>query len=47
MWDALTDSDTLARLWTLDATSAWRDRLRNVTITPIYYFTEFDSWTVD
>ena len=31
-------------LWKLDTKSAWRMEVRNNTITPYYYFTEFDGW---
>ncbi len=31
-------------LWKLDTKSAWRMEVRNNTITPFYYFTEFDGW---
>lgn len=31
-------------LWKLDTKSAWRNEIRNNTIAPYYYFTEFDSW---
>ena len=31
-------------LWKLDTKSAWRNEVRNATITPYYYFTEFDGW---
>jgi peptide/nickel transport system substrate-binding protein len=31
-------------LWKLDTKSAWRNEVRNATITPYYYFTEFDNW---
>ena len=33
-------------LWKLDTKSAWRKEVRNSTISPFYYFTEFDSWTL-
>lgn len=32
-------------LWKLDTKSAWRNEVRGNTITPYYYFTEFDSWS--
>jgi len=32
-------------LWKLDTKSAWRNAVRGNTITPYYYFTEFDSWS--
>jgi peptide/nickel transport system substrate-binding protein len=32
-------------LWKLDTKSAWRNQVRGNTITPFFYFTEFDSWT--
>ncbi|MCB9678771.1 MAG: ABC transporter substrate-binding protein [Alphaproteobacteria bacterium] len=32
-------------LWKLDTKSAWRNSVRGNTITPYYYFTEFDSWS--
>ncbi|NCG20758.1 MAG: hypothetical protein GWP91_17250 [Rhodobacterales bacterium] len=32
-------------LWKLDTQSAWRLEVRGNTITPYFYFTEFDSWT--
>jgi peptide/nickel transport system substrate-binding protein len=31
-------------LWKLDTKSAWRTQIKNGTITPYYYFTEFDGW---
>jgi peptide/nickel transport system substrate-binding protein len=31
-------------LWKLDTKSAWRNEVKNNTITPYYYFTEFDGW---
>jgi len=31
-------------LWKLDTKSAWRNEVSNATITPYYYFTEFDTW---
>jgi peptide/nickel transport system substrate-binding protein len=31
-------------LWKLDTKSAWRNEVRNTTISPYYYFTEFDGW---
>lgn len=31
-------------LWKLDTKSAWRNEVRNNTIAPYYYFTEFDGW---
>jgi peptide/nickel transport system substrate-binding protein len=31
-------------LWKLDTKSAWRNEIRNNTISPYYYFTEFDGW---
>jgi peptide/nickel transport system substrate-binding protein len=33
-------------LWKLDTKSAWRMEVKNNTITPFFYFTEFDSWTL-
>ena len=33
-------------LWKLDTKSAWRMEVRGNTITPYWYFTEFDSWTL-
>ncbi|TVQ91052.1 MAG: ABC transporter substrate-binding protein [Deltaproteobacteria bacterium] len=33
-------------LWKLDTKSAWRNEVRNNTIAPYYYFTEFDGWTI-
>jgi peptide/nickel transport system substrate-binding protein len=33
-------------LWKLDTKSAWRNEVRNNTITPYYYFTEFDGWSL-
>jgi peptide/nickel transport system substrate-binding protein len=32
-------------LWKLDTKSAWRMEVKGNTITPYYYFTEFDGWT--
>jgi len=32
-------------LWKLDTKSAWRMEVGRNTITPYFYFTEFDSWT--
>ena len=34
-------------LWKLDTKSAWRNEIRNNTIAPYYYFTEFDGWKFD
>lgn len=34
-------------LWKLDTKSAWRNEVRNNTIAPYYYFTEFDGWMVE
>lgn len=31
-------------LWKLDTKSAWRNEVRNNTISPYFYFTEFDGW---
>ena len=31
-------------LWKLDTKSAWRNEVRNNTIAPYFYFTEFDGW---
>jgi ABC-type transport system substrate-binding protein len=31
-------------LWKLDTKSAWRNEIKNATITPYFYFTEFDGW---
>jgi ABC-type transport system substrate-binding protein len=31
-------------LWKLDTKSAWRNEVRNNTIAPYYYFTEFAGW---
>jgi len=31
-------------LWKLDTKSAWRNEVKNNTITPYFYFTEFDGW---
>ncbi|MFT4627168.1 MAG: peptide/nickel transport system substrate-binding protein [Myxococcota bacterium] len=31
-------------LWKLDTKSAWRNEVRNNTIAPYFYFTEFDEW---
>ncbi len=31
-------------LWKLDTKSAWRKEVKNNTISPFYYFTEFDTW---
>ena len=33
-------------LWKLDTKSAWRNEVRNNTITPYYYFTEYDGWSL-
>ena len=33
-------------LWKLDTKSAWRNEVRNNTISPYYYFTEFDGWRI-
>lgn len=33
-------------LWKLDTKSGWRTEVRSNTITPYYYFTEFDGWTL-
>lgn len=32
-------------LWKLDTKSAWRNEVRGNTITPYFYFTEFDTWS--
>lgn len=32
-------------LWKLDTKSAWRMEVRGNTISPFFYFTEFDGWT--
>lgn len=32
-------------LWKLDTKSAWRMEVKGNTITPYFYFTEFDGWT--
>ena len=32
-------------LWKLDTKSGWRMQVGSNTITPYWYFTEFDSWT--
>lgn len=34
-------------LWKLDTKSAWRMEVRGNTITPYFYFTEFDGWTFE
>jgi peptide/nickel transport system substrate-binding protein len=34
-------------LWKLDTKSAWRNQVRGNTISPYYYFTEFDGWKFD
>ncbi len=31
-------------LWKLDTKSAWRNEMKATTITPYWYFTEFDGW---
>lgn len=33
-------------LWKLDTKSAWRLEVRGNTITPYWYFTEFDNWSL-
>jgi len=33
-------------LWKLDTKSAWRMDVKNNTITPFFYFTEFDGWSL-
>ena len=33
-------------LWKLDTKSAWRNEVRNNTISPFFYFTEFDGWRI-
>ena len=33
-------------LWKLDTKSAWRNEVRNNTISPYFYFTEFDGWSL-
>ncbi len=33
-------------LWKLDTKSAWRNEVRGNTITPFFYFTEFDGWSL-
>ena len=32
-------------LWKLDTKSAWRMEVRGNTVTPYWYFTEFDNWS--
>ncbi len=34
-------------LWTRSITSAWGAQVKNVEISPFYYFSEFDKWSVD
>ena len=34
-------------LWKLDTKSAWRMEVRNNTITPYFYFTEYSGWQLD
>lgn len=34
-------------LWKLDTKSAWRTEVKSNTISPYFYFTEFDSWKYD
>ena len=34
-------------LWKLDTKSAWRNEIRNNTISPYYYFSEYDGWKYD
>ena len=34
-------------LWKLDTKSGWRMSVRGNTITPYYYFTEFDGWGLE
>lgn len=34
-------------LWKLDTKSAWRNEVRGNTISPYYYFTNFDGWHYD
>lgn len=31
-------------LWKLDTKSAWRNEIRSNTVSPYFYFTEFDGW---
>jgi peptide/nickel transport system substrate-binding protein len=33
-------------LWKLDTKSAWRNEVKNIIISPYYYFTEFDGWRI-
>ena len=33
-------------LWKLDTKSAWRTEVRGAIISPYYYFTEIDSWSI-
>jgi ABC-type transport system substrate-binding protein len=33
-------------LWKLDTRSAWRNEVQNNVISPYWYFTEFDGWTL-
>ncbi len=41
---SLSDDLPYLFLWKLDTKSAWRNEVRNNTISPYYYFTEFDGW---
>jgi ABC-type transport system substrate-binding protein len=34
-------------LWKLDTKSAWRMEVKGNTITPYFYFTEFDGWSME
>jgi peptide/nickel transport system substrate-binding protein len=43
--DRLADDLPYLFLWKLDTKSAWTNQVRNNTISPYYYFTEFDGWT--
>ena len=40
----LADDTPYIFLWKLDTKSAWRNEVRNNTIAPYYYFTDFAGW---
>ncbi len=43
---SLADSHPYLFLWKLDTRSAWRNEVQNNVISPYWYFTEFDGWTL-
>ena len=43
----LDDQQPYLFLWKLDTKSAWRNEVVGATVTPYWYFTEFDGWSFD